>query len=138
MKDPMLLAEIQTNNTPVATSVRMTTFTATNVSDPRFDGTYVTGVRLLRVLDKSTNATTAQIDNQATADQVGWVVIHQSDVYANADAVHDLSGRETPQSSIINHQLPTGIYDLGGHRIANFPLPKKGIYVVNGHKIVVK
>lgn len=138
MKDPMLLAEIQTNNTPVATSVRMTTFTATTVSDPRFDGTYVTGVRLLRVLDKSTNATTAQIDNQATADQVGWVVIHQSDVYANADAVHDLSGRETPQSSIINHQLPTGIYDLGGHRIANFPLPKKGIYVVNGHKIVVK
>ncbi len=132
LNDPLLFTELQTNNTPVAADLRLSAFSTTSRIEADGSHTYVTGVRLLRILDRSDNTVT-QIDTPSTADNVGWVVLHVNDNYEETtDDIRTVKGPSSQGAS-----LRGSIYDLAGRSIAGTQL-RKGFYIVNGRKVFVK
>lgn len=119
-ESPILLAELQTRNTPVPVVLRQDGWLTRKIIDS--DGTEHTkvfGSYLRRIVDKSVNRATS-VDNRQSADIVGWVALyHQTELTPTA-IQRQLATRESKT-----------VYDLNGRRLHS---PAQGFYIQNGKK----
>ena len=122
-ESPVLLAELQSRNTPVPVVLRQTSWLTQNVTaDDGTEHTFVVGASIRRMVDKSVNNTTS-VDNLASADTLGWVLLYHQD-----------NSTPTPVQSLQDASMPAAIYDLSGRKLSvpvdqQHRLPR-GIYII--------
>ena len=139
LKEPVVLAGLQTNNTPVPATLRLSAKVEGYKQDADGDdnGPYVTGLRFLRTVDKSVN-TSREIDNSSSADEVGGVVLHST---GNSDATaiervitfnseNPLQVRVCNRMVFVENHDHFELFSIGGVRVASNSTQSPGIYIV--------
>lgn len=58
-------------------------------------------------------------------------------LYRNLDAIHDVKGCE-PTTPCCSHDGTTAIFSLSGHRFSPATALPRGLYIINGKKVLVK
>ena len=153
--DPVVLAEIQTYNTPVPTTVRLLSqVNSYKINDEgESEGLFTTGVRLRRMVDKSVN-TNRNVDAAVSADNVGWVIVYKEDPNGVPTAIgqHIQMGEIVRLSplhvTVTNRIVEVEGYDdfelftSSGTRAASNATQQPGVYIVRAggrtQKVLVK
>lgn len=151
MDSPLIFGQLQTANTTVPTTLRISSERTRSIEDSDGNSTsYTYGAYIKRIVDTSVTAKSVS-DKSATADYAGWFAISTSK-YGTTTAI--TSPTATPQSNQLKVNVSPNrtisvagqsnfkVYTMGGMSVnPNKPLPQ-GIYLVRANgvaqKVVVK
>lgn len=145
VEDPLVFAEIQTNNTPVPAVLRQNSLITTSVKDGDEKFTYATGARVRRIVDKSGTATGT--DTKATADNIAWFVLYRGEAKRNPSAIeqpviftseNSLNVRVVNRIIYVDGYKQFDLYTIGGTRAASNATQTPGIYIVRAGGKVAK
>lgn len=137
-QNPCIFADLQTMNTPSPATLRRAALVNRTVRDAdNVAQSYTYGMRAQRVVDKSVHSTTAY-DNLASADQIGWILLHHG---AGTDPTAITAPRvfrsENPlHVSVVNRVIYVeghpafDLYTARGTRAASNATQAPGVYVV--------
>lgn len=147
MEDPIIFAELQTANTPVAAVVRGTTRTSIYRDEDANRYSYTYGTRVTRVVDTSVQAKSTVDTPASTGDQLGWVAIHGSLSYTpdgytvGIDEVTSTSYADNPLEVRVKNRVvyvrgidDFELYTIGGVKVATNATQEPGVYIVRHGK----
>lgn len=154
LEDPLLFAELQTDNCPAPRVLRKYKELTTTVRDEdRNAYTYAHGVRALRVVDESVQSISDTNANTSTADLLGWVAIHGTLSYTpegydivptGIERVQTFTTEDPLQVSVKNRIVYVKgaedfeLYTIGGVQVAAQATQEPGVYIVRYGKQCAK
>ena len=132
MKNPVVLASLQTSNLDAATILRNIAF----ISD---DKDAVTGMRVKRQVDTS-NKEAVKNDKSPSADVVGWIVLSDDDGTSDIDNVlEDVLDVEVVNRVIrVNGPSEYNVYSMNGVLMNKNAVLEPGVYLVRSGRRTVK
>ena len=141
-EDPVIFAEIQTANTPVAAVLRGSGRTKTYRDEDSNKYTYYYGMRTTRICDLSEQSASTVNNPASTADVVGWVAIHGSLTYTpesttGIDKVTAVGYADNPLEVRVKNRIVSvkgvtdfDLYTVGGVQVAPGATQEPGVYIV--------
>ena len=142
-EDPVIFAEIQTCNTPVAAVLRGEGRTKTYRDEDSNKYTYNYGMRTTRIVDTSVQSNSTVNTPASTADVVGWVALHGTLSYTpdgyttGIEKVSTVSYAENPLEVRVKNRIvyvkgveDFDLYTVGGVQVAAGATQEPGVYVV--------
>ena len=145
VEDPLIFSEIQTNNTPVPAVLRQNSLITATVKDGDNKLTYATGVRIRRIVDKSSKATGT--DTKASADNIAWFVLYRGEAKRNPSAIetpivftseNSLNVRVENRIIYVDGYKNFDLFTIGGSRAASNATQTPGIYIIRAGGKVAK
>ena len=132
LKNPVVLASLQTSNLDAATILRNIAF----ISD---DKDAVTGMRVKRQVDTS-NKEAVKNDKSPSADVVGWIVLSDDDGTSDIDnALEDVPDVEVVNRVIrVNGPSDYNVYSMNGVLMNKNAVLEPGVYLVRSGRRTVK
>ncbi len=132
LKNPVVLASLQTSNLDAATILRNIAF----ISD---DKDAVTGMRVKRQVDTS-NKEAVKNDKSPSADVVGWIVLSDDDGTSDIDNVlEDVLDVEVVNRVIhVNGPSDYNVYSMNGVLMNKNAVLEPGVYLVRSGRRTVK
>lgn len=149
-EDPVLFAEIQTANTPVAATLRGEGRTKTYRDEDSNKYSLTYGMRTTRIVDTSVQSKSSVDTPLSTADVVGWVAIHGTLTYdpnaaTGIEQVSAVSYAENPLEVRVKNRIvyvrgveDFDLYTANGVQVAAGASQEPGVYLVRCGKQTAK
>ncbi len=153
VSNPVILAQLQTENATVSTGLKLTSFVErvkANVNGETA-GTFALGARVRRVVDLSSGVNSSTVDNSRTGDDVGWIIVYRGEFSDETTAISDLiiSKSKNPLSvTVLNGIVKVDncdkfeLFTIGGNKVNTENAQTPGVYIVRADgqtaKILVK
>ena len=151
MEDPILFAELQTNNSPVAHTLRGSARTKTYRDENKTAYSYAYASRVTRIVDTSVQSNSDVNSAASTADRLGWVAIHGTLSYTpdgyttGIEKVTSTSYAENPLEVRVKNRIVSvkgltdfELYTAGGVQVASGATQEPGVYIVRSGKQTAK
>jgi len=129
LNNPYVIAQPQSHNLDFVSLFRRVGDVTTRLTDDEGNKwTATTAIRVRRLMDTSLTSSEIGLNSASTnGDYIGWIAINHGEADKET-AVGDIQAEEPRQGG-------NAIYDLSGRRVQN---PSKGIYIVNGKKMLIR